>query len=167
MGPSRGSPRRRGSVPPISLLRCSLLRFFDSRYPGSMDMIIPPLTNDIMLESNPLKSFILVRILAIRPIHADRTHTVNVCVYIYIYMYIYIYTHVYVCMYIYIYREREREREIYTCNAYMCISHVPVYCVHTHTTAEMRACGRAQVHCTPSHWPAQTRELVGAAAALA
>ena len=51
----------------VSLLRLSLLRFADSRFSGKtpMDMRIPPLKTKIMLESNPLKSRILVRRLAV------------------------------------------------------------------------------------------------------
>ena len=60
------APRR---AQPISLLRLSLLRFVDSRFPRKfpMDMRIPPLIVKIMLESKPLKSRILVRRLAVTP----------------------------------------------------------------------------------------------------
>ena len=48
-----GSQRR-----PISLLSLSLPRLVDSRFPGnfSMDVRVPPLQTEILLESNPLKS---------------------------------------------------------------------------------------------------------------
>ena len=53
-------------IRPISLLRLSLLRFVDSDFPEfPTDMRIPLLEIKIMLESNPLKSRILVRRLAV------------------------------------------------------------------------------------------------------
>ena len=53
-------------VRPASLLRLSLLRFVDSRFPGysQKSLRIPPLKSKIVLESNPLRSRILVRRLA-------------------------------------------------------------------------------------------------------
>ena len=52
-----------GDVRPISPLRLSLLRFRDSKSQGNSlwDMRIPPLNIKFLLESNPLKSRILVR----------------------------------------------------------------------------------------------------------
>ena len=60
---------RPGTLRPISLLRLSLLRFVGSKFPGNspMDMRIPPLKLKILLESNPLKSRILVRRFAVHP----------------------------------------------------------------------------------------------------
>ena len=52
-----------------------------------MDMRIPPLDNDIMLASNPLKSRILVRILAITV-----AAPVNTYIYIYMYTHLFIYS---------------------------------------------------------------------------
>ena len=54
-------------VRPISLLRISLLRLLDSSFPGKfpIDMRIPPLSINILLESNPLKSRILIQRLAV------------------------------------------------------------------------------------------------------
>ena len=47
---------------PISLLRSSLLRFADSDFPGNHTGLgVPPRNIKIMLESNPLKSRVLVR----------------------------------------------------------------------------------------------------------
>ena len=59
-----GSSRR---TRPISLLRIALLRFVDSKFAGEipLDMRIPPLRMNIMLESNPPNSRILVRRLAV------------------------------------------------------------------------------------------------------
>ena len=53
-------------VRPTSLLRLCQLRFVDSNFRGKspMDMRCPPLKLEILLESNPLKSRILVRRLA-------------------------------------------------------------------------------------------------------
>ena len=64
-------------------VRLSLLRLLDSFLPGEFpldELASPPLQIKIMLESNPLKSRILVR-----------------------YIYIYIYTYIHMCVYIYIY----------------------------------------------------------------
>ena len=60
-----------GCVRPVSILRSSLLRFGDSKLPGKfpMNLGIPPLNIQIRLESDPLKSIILVRRLAVRSIH--------------------------------------------------------------------------------------------------
>ena len=56
-----------GFLRPVSLLRLSLLRFVDSNFPKTvpMDMRIPPLKIKFLLESDPLKSRILVRRLAV------------------------------------------------------------------------------------------------------
>ena len=56
-----------GRLRPISLLRLSLLRLVDSNFLGNSpnDMIIPPLEAKILLESNRLRSRILVQRLAI------------------------------------------------------------------------------------------------------
>ena len=66
--PGPSLPRPPGALRPISLLRSSLLKFVDSRYSGKshMDLGIPPFKIKIMLESNPLKSRILVRKLAVQ-----------------------------------------------------------------------------------------------------
>ena len=78
-----------------------------------MGLGIPPLRIKIKLESNPLKSTMLVGRLGVRtcqdalavfrPVRASQQ--VEGCVYIYIYIYIY---NICVCIYIYIERERER-----------------------------------------------------------
>ena len=54
-------------IRPISLLRLSLLRFLDSKISGEFPVVmrIPPLRIKILLESNPPKSRILVRRLAV------------------------------------------------------------------------------------------------------
>ena len=69
-----------------------------------MGLGIPLLRIEIMLESSPLKSRMLVRRLAVLP-QRPRRHCMDTCIYIYIYaLYIYI-----IFVYIYIYRERERD----------------------------------------------------------
>ena len=51
---------------PVSLLRLSLLRLFESDFPENYDGLrVPPLKLKIMLESSPLKSRILVRRFAV------------------------------------------------------------------------------------------------------
>ena len=93
-----------------------------------MAMRIPPLRIEIMLESNPLKSIMLVRRLAV-PSHdtTQRWHcvpdtatcatsapaefrrgypqylSIYLSIYIYIYIYTHTYTYTYTCIYIYIY----------------------------------------------------------------
>ena len=56
-----------GMLRPISLLTLSLLTLLDSKLLGKfpMDMRIPSLNNNIMLESNPMKSTMLVGRLAV------------------------------------------------------------------------------------------------------
>ena len=56
---------RRGTLRPISLLTLSLLTLLDSNFPGKslgipMGLGFPPLKFKIVLESNPLKSTMLV-----------------------------------------------------------------------------------------------------------
>ena len=55
------------------------VRFVDSTFPGKSpaDMSIPPLRIKIMLESNPLKSRILVRRLAVVPRHVSPQNLVG------------------------------------------------------------------------------------------
>ena len=65
-------------------------------------MRIPPLNIKILLESNPLRSRILVRRLA-----ATVSKSLLGCVYIYIYIYIYIHIYIYIYIYIDIHRERD------------------------------------------------------------
>ena len=57
------------AVRPISLVRLPLLRFVASKLSGEflLDMGIPPLRIQILHESDPLKSRILVRRLAAEP----------------------------------------------------------------------------------------------------
>ena len=59
--------RNGGRLHPISLLALSLPRFVNSTFPGNFLWAcgIPPLKPKILLESNPLKSRILVRRLAV------------------------------------------------------------------------------------------------------
>ena len=54
-------------VRPISLLTLPLLTLIDSNFPGNpiLDMRIPPLEIKIVLESNPVKSMMLVGRLAV------------------------------------------------------------------------------------------------------
>ena len=70
-----------------------------------MDMRFPPLRIRIMPESNPPKSRVLVRRLAIERLAAskDLEDSANICVYVCIYIYIYIYNiHLHIYIYIYI-----------------------------------------------------------------
>ena len=70
--PERGEAEHRGAavahaseaIRPVSLLRLSLLRFVDSKFPGNEFPVgarITPLKLKLLLESNPLKSRILAR----------------------------------------------------------------------------------------------------------
>ena len=70
--PLLGRPRCSSmSIRPISLLILSLLRLLDSKFPGNyVGLRIPPLQFKMMLESNPLKSIILVQRLAVQHTHA-------------------------------------------------------------------------------------------------
>ena len=72
-----------------------------------MDMIIPPRRISIMLESNHLKSIMLVGRLGVHGwLLGLRRSSGHECVYVYIYIYIYIYI---------IQRERERDTCIEIC----------------------------------------------------
>ena len=84
-----------------------------------MDMRIPPLRLKIMLESNPSKSIVLVRRLAVRCRFLAAMVSTRIAARLggvgraHIYIYIYREREMYVYIYIYIYRERERGVYIY------------------------------------------------------
>ena len=87
---ARGSAKE--AIRPISLLRLSLLRFVDSTLPGKSlwTWEFHPLNIKILLESDPLKSRILVRRLTVTAPPRRRIH-------------IYIYIHIHMCYIIFKY----------------------------------------------------------------
>ena len=68
-----------------------------------MDTRIPALEMNIVLESNPVKSRILVRRLAVSQLTRRNITYMYIYIYIYIYVYVYIYIYVYICICVYIY----------------------------------------------------------------
>ena len=77
--------RTLAGIHPISLLRISLLRFVDSRLPGNSLWTtgVPPLKIKIMIASNPPKSKVLLRSLAVLAFYCYH----NDCHYYYYYYY--------------------------------------------------------------------------------
>ena len=91
--PDRTEPGGAVGTPNLPRNR-SLVRFVDSKLPGGplIDMIIPPLKVQILLESSPPKSRVLARRLAAKR-RAWRQARLRLASKLYIYIYIYIYIH--------------------------------------------------------------------------
>ena len=115
--PCQRTPDLPAKIVPTKIRRLEI----SGKFP--MDMRIPPLEIKIRLESNPLKSRILVRRLPV-------SRWTWIYIYIYIYnMCIYIYIYIHMCVYIYIYIERERDIYTHVC-VYVCI-YIYIY-IHTY-----------------------------------
>ena len=104
--PSSYLLRTATNIRPIFLLRLSLLICLTQtsrKFP--MGLGIPPRKTKIVLESNPLKSRILARRLAARPVFKSSRWKPDlyVCVYIYIYIYYVFVLYIYIYIYIYCY----------------------------------------------------------------